>query len=45
MRVLHGKTPYELFVFYFGHYAAENLGISKIQKDDVTLNPSLVFGK
>ena len=24
-RVLHGKTPYELFVFYFGHYAAESV--------------------
>lgn len=44
-RVLHGKTPYELFVFYFGHYAAEALGVSEIKKDDVALNPSLIFGK
>jgi IS30 family transposase len=44
-KVLHGKTPYELFVFYFGQYAAEALGISEIQKDDVVLKPSLIFCK
>ena len=44
-RVLHGRTPYELFAFYFGHYAAEALGVSKIKKDDVALKPSLIFGK
>jgi IS30 family transposase len=42
---LHGKTPYELFVFYFGRDAAEILGINEIPKDDVVLNPSLIFGK
>lgn len=44
-KVLHGKTPYELFTFYFGNYAAEALGVSEIHKDDVILNPSLIFGK
>lgn len=44
-KALHGKTPYELFSFYFGNCAAEALGVSKIQKDDVTLKPSLIFGK
>jgi len=44
-KVLHGKTPYELFVFYFGQYAAEALGINEIQKDDVVLKPSLIFCK
>jgi IS30 family transposase len=44
-KVLHGKTPYELFVFYFGQYAAEALGISEIQKDNVVLKPSLIFCK
>lgn len=44
-KVLHGKTPYELFVFYFGNHAAQALGVSEIQKDDVVLNPSLIFKK
>ncbi len=44
-KALHGKTPYELFVFYFGRYATEVLGVSEIQKDDVVLKPSLIFGK
>lgn len=44
-KVLHGKTPYELFVFYFGNFAAEALGVSEIRKDDVVLNPSLIFKK
>jgi len=42
---LHGKTPYELFVFYFGRDAADILGINEIPKDDVVLNPSLIFVK
>ena len=42
---LHGKTPYELFVFYFGRDAAQTLGINEIPKDDVILNPSLIFSK
>ena len=42
---LHGKTPYEIFVFYFGRHAAEALGISEIPKDAVILKPSLIFGK
>ena len=40
---LHGKTPYELFVFYFGKSAAEALGVTEIQMDDVVLKPSLIF--
>ncbi|NLD67170.1 MAG: IS30 family transposase [Crenarchaeota archaeon] len=42
-RALHGKTPYELFTFYFGNCVAEKLGIIEIQKDDVILKPSLIF--
>lgn len=42
-RALHGKTPYELFAFYFGNCVAEKLGIIEIQKDDVILKPSLIF--
>ena len=44
-KTLHGKTPYELFTFYFGNCAAEALGISEVPKDDVVLKPSLIFGK
>ena len=44
-KALHGKTPYELFTFYFGNCAAEALGVSEIQKDAVVLKPSLIFGK
>lgn len=44
-KVLHGKTPYELFAFYFGNFAAEALGVSEIPKDAVVLKPSLIFGK
>jgi IS30 family transposase len=42
-KALHGKTPYELFTFYFGNCAAQTLGIMEIHKDDVILKPSLIF--
>lgn len=42
-KALHGKTPYELFAFYFGNCVAQTLGIIEIQKDDVILKPSLIF--
>jgi hypothetical protein len=32
-------------VFYFGRDAAQTLGINEIPKDDVVLNPSLIFEK
>lgn len=44
-KTLHGKTPYELFVFYFGNCVAEALGVSEIPKDSVVLKPSLIFGR
>ena len=40
---LHGKTPFEIFVFYFGRKAAELLGILEIPRDCVVLRPSLIF--
>jgi IS30 family transposase len=43
-KVLHGKTPYELFVFYFGRSTAEAFGICEIPRDSVILKPSLLFG-
>ncbi len=42
-KVLHDKTPYELFTFYFGSFAAHTLGIMEIDKDAVILKPSLIF--
>ena len=42
---LHGKTPFELFVFYFGKKAAQLLTIQEIPRDSVVLRPSLIFGQ
>lgn len=42
-KTLHGKTPYELFTFYFGKSTAEALGITQIPMDSVVLKPSLIF--
>jgi transposase, IS30 family len=42
-KALHGKTPYELFTFYFGESAAASLGIVSIPMDAVVLKPSLIF--
>jgi transposase, IS30 family len=42
---LHGKTPFEIFVFYFGRKAAELLAILEIPRDRVVLLPSLIFGE
>jgi len=44
-RILKGKTPCEMFTFFFGDEIANRLGIYEISRDDVTLNPSLLFGK
>lgn len=39
---LGGKTPYEIFAFLYGEKTAEKLNIQRIEKDDVTLTPSLL---
>ena len=39
---LGGKTPYEVFTFLYGEKTAKKLNIQKIEKDDVTLTPSLL---
>lgn len=44
-KALHGKTPYELFVFFFGIHAAQALGVCEIPRDSVVLKPSLIFSK
>lgn len=40
--ILGGKTPYEVFTFLYGEDVANKLNILKIEKDDVTLTPSLL---
>ena len=44
-RILKGRTPYEMFAFFFGDKTANMLGINEIPRDDVILHPSLIFGK
>lgn len=38
----NGKTPYEMFVFFYGQELAEKLGLKNINKNDVTLKPYLL---
>lgn len=42
---LNGRTPYEVFAFMYGEEVIKKLGIKKISKDKVTLNPSTLFKK
>lgn len=44
-RSLNGKTPYEMFSFFFGTNTASMLGIREIPKDEVILKPSLIFSR
>lgn len=39
---LGGKTPYEAFEFFYGEETLDKLGIKKIEKDKVTLQPYLL---
>ena len=38
----NGRTPYEMFVFLYGRGIAEKLGLKGIDRNDVTLKPSLL---
>ena len=38
----NGKTPYEMFVFFYGQELAEKLGLKSIDRNKVTLKPSLL---
>lgn len=38
----NGKTPYEMFVFFYGIELAEKLGLKSIPSENVTLKPSLL---
>lgn len=39
---LNGKTPYEVFAFFYGEELLTKLGVKRIDKDDVTLMPYLL---
>lgn len=39
---LLGKTPFELFSFFYGENAAQLLRISEIERDKVILKPYLL---
>ena len=39
---LGGKTPYEAFAFFYGEKILKKLGVTKVEKDMVTLKPYLL---
>jgi hypothetical protein len=39
---LNGKTPYEVFAFFYGEGLLEKLNVTRIDKDAVTLMPFLL---
>ena len=39
---LGGKTPYEVFTYFYGDDILRKLNIQKIEKDMVTLQPYLL---
>ena len=41
-KVLGGKTPYEVFTYFYGDEILKKLNIQKIEKDMVTLQPYLL---
>ena len=41
-KIYHGKTPYEVFSFFYGEEILHKLGITKIDPDAVTLMPYLL---
>jgi IS30 family transposase len=42
-RSLQGKTPFEVFSFFYGAETTALLGVQEIPRDDVVLRPSLIF--
>ncbi len=40
--ILGGRTPYEVFTYFYGDYVLKKLNIQKIEKDTVTLQPYLL---
>lgn len=41
-RILGGRTPYEVFAFFYGEELLHKLGIQRIEPDAVTLQPYLL---
>lgn len=41
-KVLGGRTPYEVFSFFYGENLLQKLGIRRIEPDSVTLQPCLL---
>ena len=39
---LGGRTPYEVFEYFYGNEVLKKLNIQKIEKDMVTLQPYLL---
>ena len=39
---LGGRTPYEVFTYFYGDNVLKKLNIQKIEKDMVTLQPYLL---
>jgi hypothetical protein len=39
---LNGKTPYDVFAFFYGEELLKKLNVTKIDKDAVTLMPYLL---
>ena len=42
-RIMKGRTPFEMFSFFYGDGTAALLNIEEVQRDDVVLLPSLIF--
>lgn len=40
--ILGGRTPYEVFAYFYGDKILKKLNIQKIEKDMVTLQPYLL---
>ena len=39
---LGGRTPYEVFTYFYGDNVLKKLNIQKVEKDMVTLQPYLI---
>ena len=42
-KIMKGRTPFEMFSFFYGDTTAALFNIKEIQRDDVILHPSLIF--
>lgn len=42
-KIMKGRTPFEMFSFFYGESTASLFNIKEIPRDDVVLRPSLIF--